>query len=140
MKMNYKPIMEAVLAAIKAAHSSSSIGFLPPVGGIAITYAGGDIKTDMTGNAFGNIRINVSAKSKDQSICAELIDTAHSAIFRMCDENTPAAQAEEAGLKWQIYGARVMATPTFAGQDQGQNWIMTSSILVHACSFKEGNS
>lgn len=128
MTQNYKPIMEAVLARVKESYANSVIGFIPPNGGVALSYAGGTIKTDMVGNSYGDMRINVSAKSGTQNECAEMIDAACSAIQRM--------KAESDG--WQISGGSLVTAPQLAAQESGGNWIMTAAATVHCVSFTEG--
>lgn len=128
MTQNYRPIMEAVLARVKESYVNSVIGFIPPNGGVALSYAGGTIKTDMVGNSYGDMRINVSAKSGTQNECAEMIDAACSAIQRM--------KAESEG--WQISGGSLVTAPQLAAQESSGNWIMTAAATVHCVSFTEG--
>lgn len=124
MRMNYQDILEKVLSVLKEHHENSIIGFLPPLGGIAISCAGGDVNTDFAGNAFINMRLSVAAKSETQQGCVELIDNAHSAFNRMDID----------GDTYHIYCGQITAMPQLAAQDAHGMWILTSNVRVKALS------
>lgn len=126
MKENYKPIIEAVLTAIKAANVNASIGFLPPIGGVAIAVNGGSIDTDMSGNSYINLRFTINAKAQTQVECVQLMDKAHAALHRMDID----------GTDWHVYSGRIINAPSVAAEDAQHMWIVTSKANVKAVSMR----